>query len=41
MPAAFGIDFANRTATFFDEGETKISTSTWPQVCLQTFNLLS
>lgn len=32
MPASFGIDFANRTATFFDEGETKISVSTLPQV---------
>lgn len=31
-PAAYGIDFANRTATLFDDGETKISTSTWPQV---------
>lgn len=32
MPAAFGIDFANRAVTFFDEGDTKICTSTWPQV---------
>ncbi|KAF2651113.1 NAD(P)-binding protein [Lophiostoma macrostomum CBS 122681] len=32
IPAAFGIDIANRTATFFDEGETKMSTSTMPQV---------
>ena len=31
-PANYGIDFVNRTATLFDEGETKISTSTWPQV---------
>lgn len=30
---AFGIDLDKRTVTFFDEGETKISTSTWPQVC--------
>jgi hypothetical protein len=29
---AFGIDLDKRTVTFFDEGETKISTSTWPQV---------
>ncbi|KAJ5604576.1 hypothetical protein N7510_009730 [Penicillium lagena] len=31
IPAAYGLDFANRSVTFFDEGETKISTSTWPQ----------
>lgn len=34
IPAGFGIDFANRAVTFFDEGRTKISTSTWPQVRL-------
>lgn len=28
MPAGFGIDLANRAVTLFDEGETKISTST-------------
>ncbi|PVH82295.1 NAD(P)-binding protein [Cadophora sp. DSE1049] len=28
---AFGIDLVKKTATFFDEGETKISVSTWPQ----------
>ena len=32
VPVAFGIDFANRTVTLFDEGETKISMSTLPQV---------
>ena len=32
IPAGSGIDFAKRTVTFFDEGETKISTSTLPQV---------
>lgn len=32
IPAAYGIDLINHTATLFDEGETKISTSTWPQV---------
>ena len=32
IPANYGIDFVNRTATLFDQGETKISTSTWPQV---------
>jgi len=34
IPAAYGLDFANRSMTFFDEGETKILTSTWPQVWL-------
>ncbi|KAL2074983.1 hypothetical protein VTL71DRAFT_8763 [Oculimacula yallundae] len=29
---AFGIDLVNKTATLFDEGETKICVSTWPQV---------
>ena len=38
IPAGFGIDFANRSVTLFDEGETKISTSTWPQVRLQSSN---
>lgn len=35
IPAGYGIDFAKREVTFFDEGETKISTSTWPQVRLR------
>ena len=29
---AYGIDTVNRTATLFDDGTAKISTSTWPQV---------
>ncbi|KUJ17869.1 NAD(P)-binding protein [Mollisia scopiformis] len=41
MAAAFGIDFANRAVTFFDEGETKISVSTWPQVGRAVAALLS
>lgn len=41
IPSAFGIDFSNKTATFFDEGETKISTSTWPQVGRTVASLLS
>jgi hypothetical protein len=28
--ARYGFDFAKREVTFFDEGETKITTSTWP-----------
>ena len=32
MAASFGIDFSNRSAILFDEGETKISVSTMSQV---------
>jgi hypothetical protein len=38
---AYGIDFANRTATLFDQGETKTSISTWPQVGRAVAALLS
>ncbi|GIZ42525.1 hypothetical protein CKM354_000578900 [Cercospora kikuchii] len=38
---AFGIDIGKREATLFDEGETKISTSTWPQVGRAVAALLS
>jgi hypothetical protein len=38
---AFGVDFANRSATLFDEENVKISTSTWPQVGRAVANLLS
>ncbi|KAJ5540175.1 hypothetical protein N7513_008507 [Penicillium frequentans] len=41
IPSAFGIDLINRTATFFDDGETKITTSTWPQVGRAVAALLS
>lgn len=41
IPAGFGIDFANRIVTLFDEGETKISTSTRPQVGRAVGALLS
>ncbi len=41
MSAAFGIDFANRRATFFDDGKTKISVSTLPQVGRAVAALLS
>lgn len=34
IPAAYGIDLLNHTATFFDDGDAKITTSTWPQVCM-------
>ncbi|KAH7417670.1 hypothetical protein BKA64DRAFT_658546 [Cadophora sp. MPI-SDFR-AT-0126] len=38
---AFGIDLVKKTATLFDEGETKISISTWPQVGKAVTALLS
>lgn len=38
---AYGFDFANRTLTLFDEGETKINTVTWPQVGRIVASLLS
>lgn len=41
IPASFGFDFANKTATFFDDGKTKISISTWPQVGRAVTALLS
>ncbi|CAF9927213.1 hypothetical protein IMSHALPRED_007165 [Imshaugia aleurites] len=41
IPAGFGIDFTNRAVTLFDEGETKISTSTWPQAGRAIAALLS
>ena len=41
IPAAYGFDFAKREVTFFDEGEVKISTSTWPQVGRAVAALLS
>ncbi|KAK9234603.1 hypothetical protein V1525DRAFT_412531 [Lipomyces kononenkoae] len=41
IPAAFGFDFANRAVTLFDEGETKISISTWPQIGRAVAALLS
>lgn len=41
ISVAFGFDFANRAVTIFDEGETRISTSTWPQVGRAVAGLLS
>ncbi|KAJ5924416.1 hypothetical protein N7466_008603 [Penicillium verhagenii] len=41
IPFAFGIDLLNRTATFFDDGETKVTTSTWPQIGRAVAALLS
>lgn len=41
MSVGYGFDFANRTVTFFDDGETRINTSTWPQVGRAVAGLLS
>jgi hypothetical protein len=41
IPAAFGIDLLNRTAVLFDEGDVKITTSTWPQVGRAVAGILS
>ena len=38
---AYGFDFANRAVTLFDEGETRICTSTFPQVGRAIASLLS
>jgi hypothetical protein len=39
--ARYGFDFAKREVTFFDEGETKITTSTWRQCGRAVAALLS
>lgn len=39
--ARYGFDFAKREVTFFDEGETKITTSTWTQCGRAVAALLS
>jgi hypothetical protein len=41
IPPSFGFDFPSKTATFFDDGETPISISTWPQVGRAVTALLS
>lgn len=41
MPGAFGIDVLKHEATLFDEGETKMTVSTWPQVGRAVAALLS
>ena len=38
---AYGFDFDKRAVTFFDEGETLLCTSTWPQVGRAMASLLS
>ena len=41
IPSAYGFDLANQAVTLFDDGETKINTSTWPQVGRAVASLLS
>jgi hypothetical protein len=41
IPAAFGIDALKKEATLFDEGEVKMTISTWPQVGRAVAALLS
>lgn len=41
IPNSYGFDLVNRKVTFFDEGQTKICTSTWPQVGRAVASLLS
>ena len=41
IPPSFGFDFPSKTATFFDDGETAMSISTWPQVGRAVTALLS
>lgn len=36
IPKNFGFDFKERKVQFYDDGNTKISVSTWPQVCSST-----
>lgn len=37
----FGFDFKDRTVTFYDDGQTRINTSTWPQTGRSVAKLLS
>ncbi|KAK9447965.1 uncharacterized protein V1518DRAFT_375798 [Limtongia smithiae] len=41
ISGAYGFDVAKRTVTMYDDGETKICTSTWPQVGRAVAKLLS
>lgn len=41
IPLAYGFDFENREVTLYDDGETPVSTSTWPQVGRAVASLLS
>jgi len=39
-PFRYGFDFKNRSVTFFDDGTTRLNTSTWPQTGRSVANLL-
>ncbi|KAH0559490.1 hypothetical protein GP486_003998 [Trichoglossum hirsutum] len=39
-PNRYGFDLKNRTVTFFDDGTTRLNTSTWPQTGRSVANLL-
>ncbi|EED15854.1 conserved hypothetical protein [Talaromyces stipitatus ATCC 10500] len=41
MPRNYGFDFANHTVKFYNDGEDKICTSTWPQIGRAVAALLS
>jgi len=41
ISASYGFDFTKREVTLFDDGETKTSTTTWPQVGRAVAGLLS
>jgi hypothetical protein len=41
LPSGFGFDFKQKKVTFYDDGETKMSVSTWPQVGRAVARLLS
>jgi hypothetical protein len=41
IPVSFGFDFKNRVVTLYDEGETTMSISTWPQVGRGLASILS
>lgn len=41
FPGAFGFDFPSKTVTYFDDGEAKMTVSTWPQVGRAVAALLS
>ena len=40
-PYCYGFDIPNRAVTFFDDGNTRVNTSTWPQCGRAVANLLS
>ncbi len=40
-PETYGFDFKNRAVTLYDDGNTRINTSTWPQCGRAVANLLS